>query len=306
METEKLATAFPALRRSRDHGSGTDWRLTSPACGLLAGCLRIARCRTGSAGPPSSAWPRTVTVPVISYDVCAATAASNGKKKDQRIEAGSRLGWQRMQRAGPTRPIYSAIVEPFWPLLAWRTLARPHGYPPATRLQLGHSASGAHLEQLWGNSGAVLEHPGAERDGEGWRWRGMHRGGGAGWGIVEGGHRVSPGPARDAGWWPAGLGAHRGGLRCLSSPARCSEPPGTGVVPQLLGGILQGPIPAGTQLAHGLHRPRANAANEPVFRPMQTSVAARQRRNTSQHFLRQAGGNWPLPASARPVSGQLH
>ncbi len=205
METEKLATVFPALRRSRDHGSGTDWRLTSPACGLLAGCLRIARCRTGSAGPPSSAWPRTVTVPVISYDVCAATAASNGKKKDQRIEAGSRLGWQRMQRAGPTRPIYSAIVEPFWPLLAWRTLARPHGYPPATRLQLGHSASGAHLEQLWGNSGAVLEHPGAERDGEGWRWRGMHRGGGAGWGIVEGGHRVSPGPARDAGWWPAGL-----------------------------------------------------------------------------------------------------
>ena len=203
METEKLATVFPALRRSRDHGSGTDWRLTSPACGLLAGCLRIARCRTGSAGPPSSAWPRTVTVPVISYDVCAATAASNGKKKDQRIEAGSRLGWQRMQRAGPTRPIYSAIVEPCWPLLAWRTLSRPHGQPgdtsPARPFRVW-STPGAALGQFWSSSGAPRRGEGwrgMEMEGHASRWRGRMGN--------RGGHRVSPGPARDAGWWPAGL-----------------------------------------------------------------------------------------------------
>ncbi len=102
-----------------------------------------------------------------------------------------------MQRAGPTRPIYSAIVEPCWPLLAKVAiagLAHPVGAPraaPAARSQLGQSASGAHLEQLWGkfrsSSGAVLEHPGVET-GEGWRRDGEGWGcvrGGAGWGIVE-------------------------------------------------------------------------------------------------------------------------
>ena len=77
-------------------------------------------------------------------------------------------------------------------------------------------------------------------------------------------------------------------------------------MPQLLGGILQAPSPRGPNWPIGLHRPRADTANEPAGEPMQTSVAARQRRNTSQHVLRQAGGNCPLPASARAVSGQLH
>ena len=183
-------------------------------------------------------------------------------------------------------------------------LAHPVGAPqaaPATRLQLGHAAaSGAHLGQFWSKSGAILEQ----------LWstparRGMEDGdasrGWDGWGSVEwtGGHRVSPGPARDVGWvWGTSLPPR--------SPARCSEPPRGGVMPQLLGGILQGPIPAGTQLAHRAPPPQSRYGQRVSVRAMQTSVAARQRRNTSQHVLRQAGGNCPLPESARAVSGQLH
>ena len=184
---------------------------------------------------------------------------------------------------------------------------RPTGSPGSTfpaRPVRVWSTPGAALgqipEQFWSSSGAPRrgDWRGMEK---GWRgmgmrsWRGRMGNCGGNW---REGIRVSPGPARDAGWWPAWVfGTHRGGHRCLSSPGRCSEPPGTGGVPQLLGGILQGPIPAGTQRAH--LEPTGSTGPEPMRPASQNSgqcrrgVAARQRRNTSQHVLRQAGGNCP-------------
>ena len=188
-------------------------------------------------------------------------------KKDQRIEAGSRLGWQRMQRAGPTRPIYSAILEPFWPCRPPSPGApcrRPTGIPgqhvssSAIPLHLERTwgNSGASLEQVWSKSGAILEHPGAERHGEdGDASGGMGRMGKPGGEGIEC-RRDPPGTL-------AGFGAtsvpH-------SSPVRCSEPPRGGVMPQLLGGILQGPIPAATQLAHRAPPPQSRCGQRASVR----------------------------------------